>query len=156
AEFATLSNTFQVAGVSTDPTTVTCVVTDPTATATTHTYNGASPADVTRTGTGAYQLNVSCTTPGIWTYLWVGTGAASDVQAGTWTVTSAALNQLYISREELKSRLGITDAADDFEADLAVEAATGAIDEVTGRYFWRGTDTRTYVPSSIYRQDIDD
>jgi hypothetical protein len=158
AEFATLQNIFQVSGVSTDPTTVSCTVTDPTGASTVHTYNGASPADIARTATGTYQLLVACTLTGLWGYLWEGTGTASDAQAGTWTVTRSSLNQNYCSIEELKSRLGIalTDTPDNFELLLAVDAASGAIDEVTGRYFWRGQDTRTYVPQSIYRQDIDD
>jgi hypothetical protein len=155
SEFATLANTFKVAGTATDPTAVSCTVTDPAGTATTHTYNGAAPADITRQSTGVYQLNIACTSAGIWLYKWTGTGAASDVQEGTWTVTSID-GTLYCTVEELKSRLGITDTADDFELTTAVQAACRSIDEACGRYFWRGTDTRTYVPSSIYRQDLDD
>ena len=148
AEFATLTNVFKVSGTPTDPTAVTLTITDPTGATTTPT--------ATRTGTGTYTAQVGCTVAGIWAYLWEGTGAASDAQAGTWTVQSTALGQLYCSVEELKSRLGIGDTADDFEITLAVQAACRSVDEICGRYFWRGTDTRTYVPSSIYRQDIDD
>ena len=148
SEYASLQNIFEVSGVPTDPTTVTLTITDPTGAQTT-------PA-ATHAGTGTWTAQVACTLPGIWTYLWEGTGAASDAQAGTWTVTTVALNQRYCSVEELKSRLNIGDAADDFEVTLAVDAASRSIDEVCGRYFWRGTDTRTYVPQSIYRQDIDD
>jgi hypothetical protein len=127
---------------------VTLTITDPT--------GATSSPSVTHAGTGTYTAQVACTLAGIWTYLWEGTGAASDAQAGTWTVGTVALNQRYASVEELKSRLNISDSADDFELILAVDAASRSIDEVCGRYFWRGTDTRTYVPSSIYRQDIDD
>ena len=147
-EFATLQNIFRVNGVPTDPTTVTLTITDPTGAQTT-----PSPTHVS---TGTYTANVACTLTGIWTYLWEGTGTASDAIAGTWTVSPVQLNQRYCSVEELKSRLNITDSADDFEVTLAVDAASRSIDEVTGRYFWRGTDTRTYVPQSIFRQDIDD
>ena len=82
----------------------------------------------------------------MWTYKWTGTGTASDAAEGTWTVTSIGAS-LYCTVEELKSRLGITDTADDFEITLAVQAACRSIDEICGRYFWHGTDTRTYIPA---------
>lgn len=156
SEIATLANTFSVSGSHTDPTAVSCVVTDPAGTATTHTYNGASPADITRTGTGVYSLDVTCTTAGVWVYLWEGTGAASDAVAGTWTVTTTALSRRYASVEELKSRLAIPDTGDDLELQLAVEAASRAVDGYCGRYFFRATDTRTYVPDDLYRCWVDD
>lgn len=147
-EFAVLQNVFKVNGVPTDATTVTLTVTDPTGAATT--------PSVTHSGTGTYTANVACTVDGIWAYKWDGTGTASDVIEGTWTVGPSALNQNYCSTEELKSRLGITDTADDFELNVAVAGASRAIDQYTGRYFWRGSDTRTYVPESISRQSLDD
>ena len=147
-ELATLTNVFKVTGVPTDPTTAVLTITDPTGTVTT-------PAP-THTSTGTYTANVACTVVGIWTYLWEGTGTASDAVAGTWTVTTVARNQLYCSSEELKSRLAIPDTGDDLEVTLAVEAASRSIDEICGRYFWRGTDTRTYVPQSMYGQQLDD
>lgn len=147
-EYATLTNVFEVSGTPTDPSAVTLTVTDPAGATTT--------PSVTHASTGTYTAAVACTVTGLWSYLWEGTGTASDAQAGTWTVTATALGRYYCSVEELKSRLNIGDTADDFELTLAVEAASGAIDEITGRYFWRGTDTRTYVPQSIYRQEFDD
>jgi Phage gp6-like head-tail connector protein len=147
-ELAVLTNTFSVGGTPTDPGTVTLTVTDPTGTQTT-------PAP-THVSTGKYTATVSCAVVGIWTYTWDGSGAASDIVSGTWTVTTTALNQRYCSVEELKSRLGITDTSDDFEIELAVEAASRSVDEITGRYFWQGTDTRTYVPQNIYGQQLDD
>jgi len=147
-EFATLQNIFKVNGVPTDPTTVALTITDPTGATTT-----PSPA---HTGTGTYTANVACTVTGTWTYLWEGTGTASDAIAGTWTVTTVALNQRYCSVEEVKSRLGIPDTSDDLELQLAVEAASRSVDEVTRRYFWRGTSVRTYIPESIYYQSTDD
>jgi hypothetical protein len=147
-EFATLTNVFKVNGVATDPTTVTLTITDPTGAATT--------PSTTHVSTGTFSANVACTIIGIWTYLWEGTGTATDAVAGTWTVGTVSLNQRYASVEELKSRLGITDTADDFELGLAVEAASRQVDEICGRYFWRGTATRTYVPESVARQTLDD
>src|SRR5215467_14398617 len=131
------ANVFKVGGVPTDATTVTLTITDPTGATTT--------PSVTHSGTGTYTANIACTV----------TGIASDAAAGTWTVTTTALNQRYCSVEELKSRLAIPDTADDFEVQLAVEAASRQIDEVCGRYFWRGTDTRTYVPESMWRLSLD-
>ena len=153
AEIATLKNTFSVSGTPTDPTTVSLVVTDPTGAQTTYTYN---PGSITRTGAGAYQQLVPTTIVGVWSYEWIGTGTASDVVAGTWTAQPLTSNQLYCTVEELKSRLGITDTTDDFEVTLAADGACRAIDEICGRYFWRGTDTRTYEPESIYEQQFDD
>jgi hypothetical protein len=147
-EIATLTNVFKVSGVPTDATLATLTITDPTGAVT-------IPA-VTHSGTGTYTANVACPVTGIWTYLWEGTGTASDAVAGTWTVTTVALNQRYCSVEELKSRLAIPDSSDDLELTLAVEAASRSVDEICGRYFWRGTDTRTYVPQSLYGQQLDD
>jgi hypothetical protein len=147
-EFATLQNIFKVNGVPTDPTVVTLTVTDPTGAATT--------PSTTHVSTGTYTANVACTIAGVWTYLWEGTGTASDAVAGTWTVTGVALNQRYCSVEELKSRLAIPDTGDDFELQLAVESASRSVDEICGRYFWQGPATRTYVPESIWRLPVDD
>src|SRR5262245_39548348 len=147
-EFATLTNVFKVNGVPTDATTVVLTITDPNG-------NITTPA-TTHPSTGTYTANVACTAVGTWTYLWEGTGTASDAVAGTWTVTTIALNQRYCSVEELKSRLAIPDTGDDLELQLAVEAASRQVDEVCGRYFWRGTDTRTYVPQSMWRISLDD
>ena len=147
-EFATLQNIFKVNGVPTDATTVTLTITDPT--------GATSAPSVTHVSAGTYTANVACTVAGVWTDLWEGTGTASDAVAGTWTVVTVALGQNYCTVEELKSRLGITDTSDDFELGLAAAGASRAIDEITGRYFWRGTDTRTYIPESISRQSLDD
>ena len=146
-ELATVSNVFDVLGVPTDPTAVSLIVTDPTGAKITYTYN---PGSILRTGTGAYSQLVPTVLAGVWSYEWIGTGTASDVVAGTWTAQPLTSNQLYCTVEELKSRLGITDNSDDFEATIAVDGACRAIDEICGRYFWRGTDSRTYVPESIY------
>src|SRR5215472_5973016 len=92
-EFATISVTFTAT-----PTTVILTVTDPTGAVTTPSMSGS--------GAGPYTANVACAAaPGIWSYLAEGTGTASDAVAGTWTVTSPALGQLYATPEELKSRL---------------------------------------------------
>src|SRR5262252_6402536 len=99
-EIATLTNVFKVNGVPTDATTVTLTVTDPTGATST-------PAN-SHTGTGTYTATVACTIAGVWLYKWVGTGTASDVAEGTFTVTTID-QTAYATVEEVKSRLGITD-----------------------------------------------
>ena len=150
---ATLSNTFSVAGAPADPDTVTCIVTDPTGTQTTYVV---ASMQIARTGTGTYTLNVECLLDGLWVFAWVGTGAASNVVSGTWTVLPATPGKWYCSAEELKSRLSITDDQDDFEIQLAIQAAARSIEEHTGRYFWQAAGVRTYVPENIWNVHTDD
>jgi hypothetical protein len=157
AELATCSNPFKVGGIATDPTAVTLVITDPAGVQTTYNWPGG-PNTLTRTGTGAFTQDVSCSAAaeGIWAGVWSGSAPASDVAAFTWTVQSTALNRYYCSAEELKSRLGLTRADDDSEIALAVAAASRAVDRSCERYFYRITDTLTYIPGSIYETRTDD
>jgi hypothetical protein len=156
AEIAQLQNTFKVLTTPTDPTTVSCVITDPNGTATTHTFGGAAPADITKTGTGVYQLNVPCTIVGLWAYVWIGTGAASDIQAGTWPVNPVNLQTFYTSVEEVKSRLGITDTGSDLEIEFAVASASRWVEQRCDRHFYQVTEARTFVPYSLYLQPLTD
>lgn len=161
AEIATLTIIFSVSGTPTDPSTVSCVVTDPAGLATVHTYAGAPPNDITKQATGGYQLLVQCNpsetgVDGLWSYAWIGTGAASDVQPGTWRVTPLTLNTWYVGPEELKDRLDIDDSSDDSIIVDVCNATSRWIDEFCGRHFFRMTDTRTYQPFDIWLLDIDD
>jgi hypothetical protein len=154
---ATLQMIFQVSGSPADPTAISCVITDPTGVATTHTFAGSAPADITRLSLGTYQLLIGSTIVGLWGFVWIGTGTASEVDAGTWTVNPAAtINQLYTSVEELKSRLNITDTVSDFELELAVQAAARAVESYTGRFFYQIAETRTYMPYDIWDLPVDD
>jgi hypothetical protein len=139
AELATLGNTFRVAGVATDPTAVTLVVTDPLGVATT--YNYPTPATITRTSAGVYTKDIPCATAGTWTYEWTGTGAASDVEPGTWLVSSAPGSDLYCTPEQLKSRTGISDNLDDAEILTACRSVSRWIDGYCDRVFARRTAT---------------
>lgn len=152
-ELATLTNTFSVAGVATDPTAISLTITDPTGASNTYTFAGGT---VTKTGTGIYAKDVTCSLAGVWTYQWDGTGTASDTTAGTWTVQGTALSKLYCTVEELKSRLGIPDTDDDFEIRLAVDAVCRQIDEHCDRYFYRETATRTFPADGGYCVDPGD
>lgn len=148
AELATLTNTFAVADVATDPTTVVLVVTDPAGTATTYQY---ALAEITKTGTGAYSKDVACTTAGVWQYVWIGTGAASDVQAGTWAVVDTEQQSLYCTPEMLKNRKGIADTHDDAEIIGACRAVARWIDEqYCERFFYRLTATLTFPVTGAY------
>lgn len=156
-DLATLVMPFTSNGVYADPTTVTCVVTDPTGLVTLHTYLGASPADITKVSIGVYSLLVPCTIKGLWGFEWIGAGAVSEAEPGTFTVLPGPLvNQFYTSVEELKDRLGITTTANDLQAQLAVMGAAKAIEGLTGRFFYQVTETRTFVPYDIWEQPIDD
>lgn len=112
--------------------------------------------------TGKYSLSVPCTpaiagADGLWEGEWIGTGAVSDVQPSTWRVLPENVGQLwYIGLEEFKDRLGITDTADDSQAQIAIQAVTQAINGWCGRHFNRITETRTYQPHNIWLLEIDD
>lgn len=139
-----------------------CIITDPSGAATTHTYLGAAPADIVKVGTGVYSLAVACSPSvtgidGLWSFEWVGTGTASDVQPGTWRVWAADQARWYVGPEELKDRLGMaTDSSQDAQIVLACRSASRWIERFCGRHFYRFTDTRTYQPVNIWLLDVDD
>lgn len=159
-EIALISNTFLSNSVPADPTTVSVVVTEPSGASVTHTYNGAAPADVQKVSTGKYTLSVPCSpsvtgVDGLWSFTWIGTGAVSDVQPGTWRVLPESVGGFYCGLEELKDRLGITDTADDSSAQMAIQAASSWVNEYTGTHFYRVTEARTFQPHDIWKLDID-
>lgn len=139
AELATLGNVFRVAGVATDPTAVALVVTDPLGVATT--YNYPTPSTLTRNGTGDYEKDIPCATAGTWSYVWTGTGAASDIDGGTWHVTSVPTSDLYCTPEQLKSLTGIADTLDDREILGVCRSVSRWIDGYCDRVFARRTAT---------------
>ena len=157
SELATTSNTFQVDGVDTDPTTVSLIVTPPDGAAVTYTY---AAAEITKTATGVYAKDISCTStvPGVWNAVWVGTGAASDVVTVTWNTTSTDLSGLYCTPELLKDRVGIssTDRYDDVSILAACRAVKRWIDRHCERHFNRVTSTKTFTPTGLYCLDVPD
>lgn len=154
SEIATLTNTFTVDSAPADPTTVSLTVTPPGGGAAT-TYTLAA-AQITHVDTGIFSKDISCSLVGVYGYVWEGTGAASDVVAGTWTVTSTAVQKLYATVEQIKSRFRISDTVDDFEIRLACEAASQSINDWCNRRFWAASETRTFEPSNWYCVEIDD
>ena len=164
-EVALLTNTFTSGGIAADPTTVSCIVTDPSNTSVTHTFNGAAPSDIAKVSTGKYTLAVPCSAAqagalGLWGGEWIGTGAVSDVQPVTWRVLPANVSQVwYVGLEEMKGRLGIalTDTSQDYELQTSIAASAGWVSEYCGRHFNRVTETRTFVPEEgIYELTVDD
>ncbi len=160
-EIALLSNTFlNSSQAAADPTTVSCIVSDPSGTSVTHTFGGASPADIVKVATGKYTLSVGCApviagVDGLWQFEWIGTGAVSDVQPGTWRVFPASVATWYIGLEEFKDRLGITDNADDSQVQIAISTVCGWVNQYCGQHFNRITETRTFVPHNLVQVDLD-
>lgn len=76
---ATVTTTFALSGVLTDPTTVTLQVRTPAGVFTTYTY---ANSQITRNSTGIYHRDVTLDAEGIWTFRTAGTGAvvAADIQ----------------------------------------------------------------------------
>ena len=156
-EIAQLTVTFTSSGSPANPTTVSLVVTDPSGTQTTYTTSNG----ITQSGTGIYTAAITCLpaltgVDGLWSYVWIGTGAVSDVQPGTWRVLPTTIGTWYIGLDEFKDRLGITDAADDSQAQIAIQTTAQWINEYTGRHFNRVTEVRTYEPTNIWVLNIDD
>ena len=150
SELATLTNTFSVLGVNTDPTAVSLTVTDPTGAATTYTF---ALAEITKTATGVYTKDISCTIAGEWQAVWTGTVVASDVQAVTWHVWETSLGKLYATVDALKSRLGnITTTTNDTELHGACFAASRWVEQYCGRLFYRSASAtvRTFQPTDSY------
>jgi hypothetical protein len=67
----TLTGTFKVAGVLTDPTTAVCTVKDPSG-------NDTTPA-VSNPSTGVHTATVTLDEAGYWKVKWTGTGTAAGI-----------------------------------------------------------------------------
>lgn len=152
SELATLTNTFKnSSGTPTDPTTISLTVTDPTQTSTTYTY---AASQITKSATGVYTKDIACSIDGTWAYEWAGTGAVSDVVAGTWEVHETSLGKLYCTVEALKSRFKDVRTTDDSEYHAACFAASRALEQYCQRTFYRSTETRTLNPGGLYCLDL--
>jgi hypothetical protein len=161
-ELATINATFtNSSGVPTNPTVTTCVVTDPSGAQVIHTFGGSAPADITNVSPGVFKLDVSCVPSvtgieGLWSYTFIGTGAASDVQPGTWRVLALDQARWYVGPEELKDRLGQTDTGTDSVIESVCLATSRWIDRYCGRHFFRMTDIRTFPPDGLALLTVDD
>jgi hypothetical protein len=162
SEIALISVSFtNAAGALADPTTVSCVITEPAGVSVTHTFGGAAPADIVRVSAGKYTLSVACSPSvtgidGLWGAAFTGTGAVSDVQPVTWRVLPLNVSQVwYVGLEEMKDRLNVTDPDDDSSLQTAIAASAGWINEYCGQAFNRVTETRTFVPHDIWLLNTD-
>jgi hypothetical protein len=152
------------AGAVADPSSISCVVTDPTGNAITYTYGGSPPDNlVTRVSSGNYALTLTgISLAGLYTAVWVGTGnSVQQVTPTTFRIVplsavGTGMQYWYTGREELKSRLNITDSNSDYEIQLAIQAVTNWINTYCGRHFYQLQETRTYQPSNIWELPVDD
>lgn len=129
-----------VANVKTDPTALTLVVTGPDGTATT--FNWPSPATITRTATGVFTKTFTATTlPGTYSYVFTPTGAAADVQDGTFDIAPIDTGR-YCTIEETRDWIGVDDAALDSLIDSAISAAQSWVD---GRVNRRGATRGVFL-----------
>jgi hypothetical protein len=67
-------------GVATDPTTLTLIVLEPSATETPYVYG--EDAEVVRDSAGAFHFDLTLTAAGTWLYRWVATGAVTAAVEG--------------------------------------------------------------------------
>lgn len=142
----TLTNTFAVAGVATDPSTVALVVTDPAGSATTYTYAGGT---ITKSATGVYTKNITASTAGIWSYKWTGTGSAADVASGQFEVhdVDPQATPAFALPADLDVYTGTT--VTEARARLLLDLASGAIRGYTGQTISRVTNDTITLPGNF-------
>lgn len=80
-------NLQSTAGVDTDPTALTFKLMDPMGTETTYTYG--TDAQIVKTSTGDYYVDVVPDRGGRWFYRWVSTGSAAGAQEGNFIVQAS-------------------------------------------------------------------
>ena len=74
---------FSVAGVATDPTTITLQVRKPDGTITSYTY---ALSEITRDSAGTYHKDIDIDAEGNWYYRWIGTGTVVAADENWFTV----------------------------------------------------------------------
>lgn len=80
-KYVTMTGTFMVSGVLTDPTTITLWVEDPDGTETSYTY---ALSQLTKASTGVYYKSLQVTKSGYWKYKFVATGTVADTTDDTY------------------------------------------------------------------------
>lgn len=143
-----LSTTFTVGLVLTDPTAVTLTYRTPAGVETTLVY--LVDAALVRDSVGDFHADIPATTLGLWTWKWVGTGAAAGIDEGDFTVEATLLGAPRLcSVDDVRAFLqkpGADTAQDDIISVL-IARASRAIMGYTGRDFVaEGTNpaTRTF------------
>jgi hypothetical protein len=150
----TLSNTFSVGGTPTSPTATTLVVTKPDGSLLSY-----STADSTLTvTTGVVSKDVIADQAGTWSYKWTGTGAAADIEDGSFEIAAVHSNRLYVSLADVKSALKLTSTTDDYELETAINGACRWLDGELHRTFFRTTTAtaRTFKVRECGWIEVDD
>lgn len=127
-----LSNTFEVAGTATDPTTVSLAVTDPSGNVDTYTWAGGT---VTKSATGVFYKDVTVDEDGVWEFKWTGTGTAADIATGTFTVYLVEVDDIDIlTLIEAKTAVGLAqdNTSHDDYLRMLITAVSGQIDQLCG------------------------
>lgn len=127
-----LTNTFNVGGTATDPTTITLEVTDPSGTPDTYTYGGGT---ITKTATGVYTKTITVDQRGTWTYRWTGTGTAADVEDGSfevWPTATADLTHIVSLGEAYQAINNPAAEGHDDELRRWIGAVTERVDQECG------------------------
>lgn len=162
-------------GSAVDPSTIQLITTDPTGTQVTYTYTAGSGVNViNKLSTGKYEFRLQASLlyspnpvpTGLWSSMWIGIGntggpGGTTVQSDTFRILpyssapGTSQVQWYCGIDELKSRLSITDTANDYEMTTAIQAATNWINEYCGQHFYQINESRTFAPTDIWLLDID-
>ena|ERR1700722_13440480 len=158
-----------LSGVITDPSAISCVVTDPTGNSTTYTYTaGSGINEILKTATGDYTLTLDgLTDAGLYVFTWIGTGNnVQQVTPGTFRLIPLSdvgfgMQTWYTGLEELKSRLGLSVGDKNYntfnyEMQVSIHAVSNWINRYCGRHFYQLSETRTYMPDTIWELNIDD
>jgi hypothetical protein len=159
-DVAVLSVTFTVAGTPTDPTTLTATVRKPAGTTTNYAYN---PGAIIRDSVGVFHLNVAADQAGDWTYKFVGTGAAADVETGSFYVKpdpTATIGRDLCSIADVLSYVPGYRQNDATEAKLQqlIESESLLLQRDAGREIVAiaGANPRTFdlIPANIRRRSL--
>jgi hypothetical protein len=146
-EQVVLTNTFQVGGTNTDPTTVSLAITTPAGVTTTYTY---AAAEITKTAVGIYTKTITADAAGTWQYVWVGTGAAADIAPGYFTVSAVVPG--YVTPAEIRALPNLSDTAKFTNAEIAaaIDWFEATFEDYTGVAWVPRTvvDERHYLTSS--------
>lgn len=85
-DLARLTATFTMDGAAVDPSTVSLIVKAPDGTLTTKVYG--TDAELERTATGVYRMDLTITQAGTYRYRWVSTGTGKAAEEGQFDVRS--------------------------------------------------------------------
>lgn len=156
-------------GTVTDPSSITLVVIDPTGAITNFTFSSGSGFNViTKVSAGNYSMTLDgISVAGLYTYTWVGSGnGVQQVTPGTFRLVPLSnvgfgMQYWYTGLEEFKSRIGLLPSdknyhSFDYEMQLAIHTVANWINRYCGRHFYQLSETRYYMPDTIWELKIDD